>query len=125
MQKEQRTDAKATVEVVGRDQPDQRLYLRRDQERLLWTLERVETELWRRPPDPLLEQVASLVQQHEGGWEGSATQLCQLLGIDLLPNALARQLNVKAGELASEYQVQYTSKRTSAGSKIFLKKQSE
>lgn len=125
MQKEQRTDATATVEVVGRDQPDQRLYLRRDQERLLWVLERVENELWRKPPDPLLEQVASLVQQHEGVWEGSATQLCQLLGIDLLPNALARQLNVKAGELASEHQVLYTSKRTSAGSKIFLKKQSE
>lgn len=125
MQKEQRTDATATVEVVGRDQPDQRLYLRRDQERLVWTLERVENELWRKPPDPLLEQVASLVQQHEGVWERSATQLCQLLGIDLLPNALARQLNVKAGELASEHQVQYTAKRTSAGSKILLKKQSE
>lgn len=125
MQKEQRTAATATVEVVGRDQPDQRLYLRRDQERLLWTLERVENELWRRPPDPLLERVAGLVQQQEGVWEGSATQLCRLLGIDLLPNALARQLNVKAGELASEHQVQYTSKRTSTGSKIFLKKQSE
>lgn len=125
MQKEQRTAATATVEVVGRDQPDQRLYLRRDQERLLWTLERVENELWRRPPDPLLERVAGLVQQQGGVWEGSATQLCRLLGIDLLPNALARQLNVKAGELASEHQVQYTSKRTSTGSKIFLKKQSE
>lgn len=113
------------MKVVGRDQPDQRLYLRRDQERLLWVLERVENELWRKPPDPLLEQVASLVQQHEGVWEGSATQLCQLLGTDLQPNALTRQLNVKAGELVGEYQVQYTSKRTSAGSKIFLKNQSE
>lgn len=120
MQKEQRTDATATVEVVGRDQPDQRLYLRRNQERLVWTLERVENELWRRPPDPLLEQVASLVQQHEGVWEGSATQLCQLLGTDLQPNILTRQLNVKAGELASEYQVQYTSRRTRTGSSICL-----
>lgn len=125
MQKEQRTDATATVEVVGRDQPEQRLYLRRDPQRLLWVLERVENELWRRPPDPLLEQVASLVQQYDGVWEGSATQLCQLLGTDLPPNALARRLNVKAGELASEYQVQYTSKRTSAGSRICLRAQPE
>ena len=125
MQKEQRTAATATADAVGRDRPERRLYLRRGQERLLWTLERVENELWRRPPDPLLERVAGLVQQQEGVWEGSATQLCRLLGIDLLPNALARQLNVKAGELASEHQVQYTSKRTSTGSKIFLKKQSE
>ena len=118
MQKEQRTDANATLEVVGRDQPDQRLYLRRDQERLVWTLERVENELWKKPPDPLLEQ---FLRQHQGVWDGSATQLCQLLDTDLQPNILTRQLNVKAGELASEYQVQYTSKRTQNGSSISLR----
>lgn len=121
MQKEQRTDANATLEVVGRDQPDQRLYLRRDQERLIWTLERVENELWKKPPDPLLEQVTEFLQQHQGVWDGSATQLCQLLHTDLQPNILTRQLNVKAGELASEYQVQYTSKRTRNGSSISLR----
>ena len=121
MQKEHRTDATATVEVVGRDQPEQRLYLRRDQERLLWVLERVENELWKKPPDPLLEQVAVLLQQHQGAWKGNATQLCQLLGTDLQPNILTRQLNVKAGELASEHQVQYTSKRTRTGRSICLR----
>lgn len=121
MQKEQRTDANATLEVVGRDQPDQRLYLRRDQERLIWTLERVENELWKKPPDPLLEQVTEFLRQHQGVWDGSATQLCQLLHTDLQPNILTRQLNVKAGELASEYQVQYTSKRTRNGSSISLR----
>lgn len=35
MQKEKRTDSKATLEVVGRDQPDQRLYLSKDQENLI------------------------------------------------------------------------------------------
>ena len=40
MQKEKRTDGKATLDVVGRDQPDQRLYLSKDQEHLVWELER-------------------------------------------------------------------------------------
>ena len=34
MQKEKRTDSRATLEVVGRDQPDQRLYLSKEQESL-------------------------------------------------------------------------------------------
>ena len=35
MQKEKRTDGKATLEISGRDQPDQRLYLSKDQESLV------------------------------------------------------------------------------------------
>ena len=36
---------------LGRDQQDQRLYLKRDEERLVWELERRETELRQEPPD--------------------------------------------------------------------------
>ena len=36
MQKEKRTYGKATLDIVGRDQPDQRLYLTKDQEHLVW-----------------------------------------------------------------------------------------
>ena len=46
MQKEKRTDGKATLEISGRDQPDQRLYLSKDQERLVWLLDHAENELW-------------------------------------------------------------------------------
>ena len=35
LQKEKRTDDAAILDVVGRDQPDQRLYLRKDEERLV------------------------------------------------------------------------------------------
>ena len=58
MQKEKRTNIKATLEVVGRDQPDQRLYLSKDQESLVWVLDHAENELWKQPPDPVLEAVA-------------------------------------------------------------------
>ena len=55
MQKEKRTDGKATPEISGRDQPDQRLYLSKDQECLIWLLDHAENELWKQPPDPVLE----------------------------------------------------------------------
>ncbi len=45
LQKEKRTDGTATLDISGRDQQDQRLYLKRDQERLVWDLARMETEL--------------------------------------------------------------------------------
>ena len=45
LQKEKRTDDTAVLDVVGRDQPDQRLYLRKDEERLVWCFEKAEREL--------------------------------------------------------------------------------
>ena len=55
LQKERRADNAATLDISGRDQQDQRLYLKRDEERLVWELERRETELRQEPPDPVLE----------------------------------------------------------------------
>ena len=56
--KEKRTGNAACLDVSGRDQPDQRLHLFRNEETLAWELERVETELWKAPPEPLLEQIS-------------------------------------------------------------------
>ena len=42
LQKEKRTSNAATLEVSGRDQQDQRLYLLRNEEKLCWDLERIE-----------------------------------------------------------------------------------
>ena len=74
MQKEKRTDGKATLEISGRDQPDQRLYLSKDQERLVWLLDHAENELWKQPPDPVLEAVAKIVSDENREWEGSPTE---------------------------------------------------
>ena len=52
LQKEKRTDGSAILDVAGRDQQDQRMYLTKDKERLVWELERLETEPWVEPPDP-------------------------------------------------------------------------
>ena len=117
LQKEKRTDLNATLDIVGRDQPDQRLHLIRDSEKLLWLLDHTEAELWKQPPDPLLEQINSVIGD---AWNGSATELVALLSEDLQPNILTRRLNVKAGELRSEYGIEYTMKRTRNGSAISL-----
>ncbi|MDO5412771.1 MAG: helicase RepA family protein [bacterium] len=120
LQKERRTDLNATLEIVGRDQPDQRLYLTRDTEKLLWQLDHAETELWKRPPDPLLDKIAAMITEDTPEWNGSATELVLLLQADIQPNILTRRLNVKAGELLNEYGIEYSVKRTRNGSAICL-----
>lgn len=69
LQKNRRTDAEATLEVTGRDQPDQKLYLKRDPERLTWELEKAETELWKAPPDPILGAIAERLKASPNGRE--------------------------------------------------------
>lgn len=120
LQKEKRTDLSATLDIVGRDQPDQRLHLIRDPERLIWLLDHAETELWESPPDPLLDKIAAVITEDNPEWNGSATELVCLLQEDIQPNILTRRLNVKAGELRNEYQIDYSIKRTRNGSAICL-----
>ncbi len=120
MQKEKRTDLSATLEIVGRDQPDQKLHLTRGAEKLIWMLDRAETELWKNPPDPLLDKIAAVITEDNPVWNGSATELAGLLQDEMQPNILTRRLNVKAGELLNEYQIEYSVKRTRNGSFISL-----
>ena len=120
LQKEKRTDNTATLEVAGRDQQDQKLHLVRDMDRLTWELERTETELWKAPPDPLLTKIAAVLTPENPSWTGSATELASKIDEDIQPNILTRQLNVKAGELRSEYRIEYRSKRNRNGSIITL-----
>lgn len=120
LQKEKRTDLSATLEIVGRDQPDQKLHLIRDTEKLIWQLDHAETELWENAPDPLLGKIAAVITEDNPIWNGSATELVSLLQEDIQPNILTRKLNVKAGELLNEYSIEYSMKRTRNGSAICL-----
>ena len=120
LQKEKRTSNDATLDISGRDQQDQRLYLKRDPETLAWILEKTETELWREPPDPILEAVASVVTEAQPVWSGCPTELVNRIGLDMKPNALTLQLNVKAGRLLNEHGIRYESSRTHSGRNICL-----
>ena len=109
-----------TLEVVGRDQPDQRLYLSKDQESLVWGLDHAENELWKQPPDPVLEAVAKLVSSENREWEGSPTDLAQAIQTDMAVNRLTKHLNVNASRLLEEHQVRYENKTKHAGRRIRL-----
>ena len=109
MQKEKRTDSRATLEVVGRDQ-----------ESLVWKLDHAENELWKQPPDPILEAVAQIVSADNREWEGSPTELALVIQTDMAVNRLTKHLNVNASRLLEEHQVKYENKTKHAGRRIRL-----
>ena len=122
LQKEKRTSNAATLEISGRDQQDQRLYLLRNEEKLCWDLDHVECELWKSEVDPLVEQVGQLMSGEQHEWEGSASELAEKLGAEISPNILTRKLNVNARTLQEQYGIEYRSRHTREGSRISLKR---
>ena len=117
MQKEKRTDNKAVLEVAGRDQQDQKLWLNFNRERCVWELTKTETELWKEPEDPLLEKIKELVTEITPEWAGTATELVEVLQVEMQPNALSRKLNVSLERLILEYGIQYKTERGHDGRK--------
>ena len=120
MQKEKRTDNKAVLEVAGRDQQDQKLWLNFNRERCVWELTKTETELWKEPEDPVLEKIKELVTEITPEWAGTATELVEVLQVEMQPNALSRKLNVSLERLILEYGIQYKTERGHDGRKIRL-----
>ncbi len=118
LQKERRTDCTATLDIVGRDQCDQRLYLVRNQEKLLWDLDHTETELWKFPPDPTVLKIAEFITADNPKWNGNASELVEILKLDIAPNALTKKLNIGAGTLENDYGIRYESSRNHDGRRI-------
>lgn len=122
MQKEKRTENKAILELAGRDQQDQRLELKFNRELCVWELIKAETELWKEPPDPLLEAIATVVSVEQPEWKGTASQLLEVLQrIELQPNILTRKLNISSEHLLLDFNIKYSSTRGHEGRMISLK----
>lgn len=120
LQKEKRTNNTAILNIVGRDQPDQKIHLVRNEETLAWDFSSAEKELWQEPPDKLLDSISQLVTPDKPKWNGTATELITALGLDIKPNALAMRLNVRTSKLANDYGISYESSRSHAGRAITL-----
>ena len=120
MQKKKRTALEATIDVVGRDQPDQILYLKKDADTQIWNLENVENELHKEPPDHVLEAIAELVSAEQSVWTGSPSALADAVHVGMAANALSKYLNVKSGRLLDEYHVRYENKVRHEGRRITL-----
>lgn len=120
LSKEKRTSNAAMLDITGRDQQDQRIHLVRDPQRLVWEFEKSETELWVEPPDPLLEKISTILSSDSNRWDGTASELCARLGLDIKPNVLSLRLSINAGRLLKDYGIHYKASRTHGGRKIFL-----
>ena len=120
MQKKKRTALEATIDVVGRDQQDQILYLSKDPNTQIWNLDRTETELHKEPPDPVLEAVARLVTSEQPEWTGSPSELAEALNTGMAANALTKYLNIKCGRLKDEYGISYENKAKHSGRRVTL-----
>lgn len=121
LQKDKRTGNAATLDVSGRDQQDQKFTLKRNIERLVWELEKVEAEVMVPQGEPILEEVAKHINAEMQEWEGTPSALVGLLGLDMQPNTLTLKLNVNAGRLLNEYHIHYESSRTHSGRKVRLR----
>ncbi len=117
LQKERGIAMNATLDVVGRDQPEQKIFLIRDREHLNWTLDHIEAESTEQPPDPIPEKVNTFLKD---SWTGTPTDLVQLLEMELKPNVLSRYLNVNKSRLENEYGIDYQNNRTHSGRTIVL-----
>lgn len=121
--KDKRTGNGATIEIVGRDQPDQKLYVEFDREKCVWNFVKNEVELWEEPTDPLLEKLNQALQEKEIPWTGSATELLELISIEgLTSNVLTRKLNVSVDRLRTEYGFLYQNRHERTGSIITFDK---
>ena len=124
LSKEKRTANAATLDITGRDQQDQRIHLVRNPQKLIWEFEKSETEVWTEPPNPLLEKVSTVLPSGSSSWDGTASELCVRLGLDIKPNVLSLRLSINAGRLLKDYGIHYQASRTHGGRKISLWKES-
>ena len=125
LSKEKRISNNATLDVAGRDQQDMKVHLVRDTERLVWNFEKSETELWKEPPEPLLEKIAATLFSESDRWEGTASELCERLGVDIKPNVLSLRLSINASKLFRDYGIRYQNSRTHNGRKVSLWKETD
>ena len=110
LRKDKRTENTAVLDIVGRDQPDQQITLRRDLTTCIWSKEKEEISLFPEKDDPVLALIDAFIGRPEGRWHGSASELieaCPGLNGLIRPNILTRKLNIHCGLLLQKYSLRY------------------
>ena len=122
LQKPSRLSPEATLDVTGREIADLQLRLRFNEQTKHWDFVGYGKDE-PSPRDRFLEAVqAFLAERHE--WQGTATELLELLQGKLdpntKPNMLARRLNASASRLEQDYGVDYRTSRSMDARIIYL-----
>lgn len=116
----------AEINITGRDVPTQKLIVKFDQNKCIWELVKQESGIMKREPDPILIAVNEFFSDGKESWEGTASELMDLLQISgMNPNALSRQLNVLNGDLINEFGIRFNRIRTKTKRIITLTKLNE
>ena len=118
LEKPESHSKKANLYFQGRDQIENMLELEKNLKTMQWLFLSESAELWKKPPDPILDAVSTIVSVDAPCWSGTATELVTKLNTELKPNQLSIRLNVNAQRLIDEYQIRYTNTRSHAGRKI-------
>ena len=123
LHKDKRVSSEAVLDISGRDQPDQSIYLKRNEETLVWDLEKAESESLPPIPDPILDALAGMLSGEHPDWCGTATELAEVLKTDLKPNKLTMKLNINASRLWNEYGILYENTHTHNGRQIIFRRE--
>lgn len=118
--KQNRTDMEAIMEITGRDGIDQKIHLLKNPDTLAWELKSVDVEERVELPNPILELVERFLSSDTLVWAGSATELVELLNLDMKANTLSAHLNVNTGRLYKEYGIVYERSRSGSCRTITL-----
>lgn len=94
--------------------------MKKDTDTQIWSLEKTETEFQKKVSDPVLEKVATLVSMDNKEWNGSPSELAEILNVNLAANALTKYLNVNYGRLLDEYAVGYENRPRHSGRRVNL-----
>ncbi|MBQ3112791.1 MAG: AAA family ATPase [Phascolarctobacterium sp.] len=106
--KNKRIENKATINIVGRDQPDMQIAVEFNRSSLIWELSQEPLSKTCEKNDPLIVAINSFLKE---SWSGTATELLQELKIDdIAPNILTRRLNVMSSKMLSSFNIFYSSK---------------
>ena len=108
--KKKRTDTDATLDIIGRDQQEQELTLKRNPDTCVWEKVKSETEMFASRPDPVLEKISGFITKNNPAWEGISSELIEAIpGLeDLIQcNTLVRRLNINRGKLFRDYGIYY------------------
>lgn len=93
----------STLDIIGRDQESKKLYLKRNTENLVWEIDEFENEMQKDDKDSFLESIAELLPESTPSFTGSATEIVELLKLNMSPITLSRTLRTKSNKLKKVY----------------------
>ncbi len=108
--KEERSSDSAKLIASGRDIRDQKLRLKRNRKTLAWEFDGEDEDTsFDSPKDEILDSIIEYMSSHSY-YQGTATQVCEVFGIECNPNVLSRRLNVIKSKLENEYSIKLRNK---------------